>query len=198
MEEALIDILEHGRSYTLLVRDVDKFAESDHFMDSLTHGMVGDSALIKPVVQFVKHQMGKINDDCRVERMLERQGRTNDWYCRKMVMGYPRHLHDRGLNHSPKLIENRAANIDVAFMRRTKRESNLHHRRKYVDRTKIRAKDRTHDKQRESLGEAATEENLQQSVVTSYRKRRRPRAADSSSSKRWLPGSAGSQQISFG
>lgn len=73
LEKDLIHVAVQGRLDMLLVRNVDKLAEPDSFVDALAQIMVGRNALIKPVAQFVKHHMEEIDDFCGLERMLERQ-----------------------------------------------------------------------------------------------------------------------------
>lgn len=75
VEEALIDVVQKGCLNTLLIRNMDKLAESDHYMDAIAHRMADSSALTNHVAQFLKGHMKKRTNECRLELMVERQVR---------------------------------------------------------------------------------------------------------------------------
>lgn len=60
VKEALIQDIQQDHLDTLLVRNVDKLAESEIFMDALTQRMIGSSVLTKCSVQVVERRMKKL------------------------------------------------------------------------------------------------------------------------------------------
>lgn len=61
VEKAIIHCVQQGRLDMLLVRNLDKLGEWEHFMDERMQLIVGSNTLIKPVAQLVKCDMEKVN-----------------------------------------------------------------------------------------------------------------------------------------
>lgn len=77
VEEALIDVVQQGSSDTLLVQNAHKLAEPDRSMDALSKQVVWNDALTEQLAQFLKHHMDRLNDQRRLESILEHQVRPN-------------------------------------------------------------------------------------------------------------------------
>lgn len=76
VQEVLTDVVEQRRLDTLLVRNADKLARPDRIMDVLSQCIVGSDDLIKMVAQFMERHMDKVNNEFRLECILERYEKT--------------------------------------------------------------------------------------------------------------------------
>lgn len=73
VEGALIDIVGPGRLDTILDSNVDKFAKSNRFLDTLARRVVRSTFIILPFPAFFKRSVSKMVEEVRFKRTLEHQ-----------------------------------------------------------------------------------------------------------------------------
>lgn len=70
-EESFVDIAPWKGLDTFLVLNVNNWAGSDYFMNILVRAMIKSNVLIIPVVQLLKHDLSKDNNQCPQARIVE-------------------------------------------------------------------------------------------------------------------------------
>lgn len=125
VREAIIDVVLQGRLGTLLVRKVDKLAESDRFMDTLTQLMVSTDDMISLKLQFMKRRMEKLMNSAVWNAYFSVKRQTTEWFVqrvRRNATRYRRRWQDHHLNQNPTVKGSCAVNAKVEILRSVRRE----------------------------------------------------------------------------
>lgn len=71
VEGALIDIVEQGCLYSILVRKVDRLDKSTPFVDALMRRLIRDTSFIKSIAPLIKEHVDRILEE--VQKTLKQQ-----------------------------------------------------------------------------------------------------------------------------
>lgn len=82
LQKVLIDFVQQSSLATPLIHHIDKLVTSYWFMGNLAQQMIGGSATIKLVMQFIEQIMVKIDSQCCLERELKLKREPIKWFTR--------------------------------------------------------------------------------------------------------------------